>query len=754
MYQGDAKLGEIGRSFTDLVNALERTQVEYDLASEDTIARLGKVDGKKFFINLGEYDLVILPPNMENLNIATAELLMEYVLNGGRLLYAELPTRCDGVELFSEAVMLKELAELPNAQKVSPAEAVATAKKRTEETGLSVIVPEGTRSIFHHRRTLPDCEVLFICNADQEKTVDVDVNIFSSKKFVSAWSLEDGKVFQGHQCPTGGFTCPLAPSGSALFILSDAAIPGEVDSIVGKREYVTLPGSDIIFGKRLEPNVLTLDFVDVKVGDEERKDVYTWEANRWVYQKHGFPAGNPWDNQVQFEDELITMKFPERSGFEATYRFVVDGDTVTGSLAIVIERPDLYSVYCNDKLIREPGTMSPNWWLDRSFGKIDISKVAKVGENVIKIVAHQLTIEHELEPAYLLGNFSLLPADKGFTVCTPQPLRLKTEPIAAEERHSDELEGVSWLSAGVGFRPNRPDLVDRAPMLTFEFAEEQPIAVMKIWNYNERNLQKRGIKSVEITGLGPEFKKDLPLGNGSALTVAFGQPNNLCKKIEFKILSNHAGVTYPIPEGAQLDDNGFVGLSEVQFLMWDDGQKELVPIPAKNVTVKASSELVVDSHDRRARYLVDGSGLGGGRDAQGWHMQGMPFYSDKVEYSRSFEVAKVEGTYSVKLPESPTGWYGATARVFVNGNEAGYVVSAPWTADVTKFVKQGINEVSVQVYGTPKNLLGPHHVGKMRGQAWPNAFQRGPEHQPPGSAYDVIGYGLFETFELMQAVIP
>ncbi|MDR0327836.1 MAG: hypothetical protein LBI05_06030, partial [Planctomycetaceae bacterium] len=283
MYQGDAKLGEIGRSFTDFANALERTQVEYDLASEDTIARLGKVNGKKFFINIGEYDLVILPPNMENLNMATAELLMQYVQNGGRLLYAELPTRCDGKELDAgETAMLKQLAELPNAQKVTPAEAVVAAEKRTEETGLFVTVPEGTRSIFHHRRTLPDCEVLFICNADQGKEVDVNVNMFSSKKFVSAWTLEDGKVFQGHQCPTGVFTCPLAPSGSALFILSDTAIPGEVDSIVGKREYGTLPGTDTA-AKRLEPNVLTLDFVDVKVGDEERKDVYTWEANRWVY---------------------------------------------------------------------------------------------------------------------------------------------------------------------------------------------------------------------------------------------------------------------------------------------------------------------------------------------------------------------------------------------------------------------------------------------------------------------------------------
>ncbi|MDR0703696.1 MAG: hypothetical protein LBF88_01780, partial [Planctomycetaceae bacterium] len=55
----------------------------------------------------------------------------------------------------------------------------------------------------------------------------------------------------------------------------------------------------------------------------------------------------------------------------------------------------------------------------------------------------------------------------------------------------------------------------------------------------------------------------------------------------------------------------------------------------------------------------------------------------------------------------------------------------------------------VIIYGTPKNLFGPHHAGAMRGQAWPNAFHRAPEHQPSGASYDTIGYGLFEPFTLV-----
>jgi hypothetical protein len=155
--------------------------------------------------------------------------------------------------------------------------------------------------------------------------------------------------------------------------------------------------------KRLEDNVLTLDFVDVKVGDEERKDVYTWQANRWLWQRHGFAAGNPWDNQVQFKDELITRTFAADSGFEAVYRFVIEesSDTIASSLAIVIERPDLYKIYHNDIEVQP---MPGEWWLDKSFGIIDLSQTAKVGENTVRIVASPLTMWHELEPRRLFAT--------------------------------------------------------------------------------------------------------------------------------------------------------------------------------------------------------------------------------------------------------------------------------------------------------------------------------------------------------------
>jgi hypothetical protein len=375
--------------------------------------------------------------------------------------------------------------------------------------------------------------------------------------------------------------------------------------------------------------------------------------------------------------------------------------------------------------------------------------------NNVKIVAQQMTIEHELEPAYLLGDFSLQNADKGFIVVPPTVLSMdSSETNAAALKHNEELEQVSWLSAGVGFRPDEWKLEDRSPMLEFNFDKEQTISAIRIWNYNERNMKQRGVKTVEITGLG---KVDLPIGDGSAYELSFPTPQKL-SKVLFKILSNHNGTTFPIPENEQPKDNGFVGLAEVQFLT---KTRDNIIFPINNVTVKATSELAIVSHDRKAVNLVNGNGLILS-EVSGWNGQGMPFYAGKVEYSQTFDIKAIDLSkkYFVQLPSKfsqfnsklhSQGWYGSTAQIIVNDQSAGFVVFGSQQIDVTKFLKGGNNKICVIIYGTPKNLLGPHHVGKRRGSAWPNAFQRAPEHQPKGANYDTIGYGLFAPFVLFSS---
>lgn len=137
-------------------------------------------------------------------------------------------------------------------------------------------------------------------------------------------------------------------------------------------------------------------------------------------------------------------------------------------------------------------------------------------------------------------------------------------------------------------------------------------------------------------------------------------------------------------------------------------------------------------------------------DLGSWAQQKMPFYSDQVKYTNTFNIALNEKRYIVKL----TDWLGSVAQVFVNSRKVGIIGWPPFELDVTDYITNGQNSITVSVYGTLKNLLGPHHIGTVRGTAWPASFESAPLGLPAGQNYDVIDYGLFRDFTLIESSGP
>ena len=532
-----------------------------------------------------------------------------------------------------------------------------------------------------------------------------------------------------------GFELP--PSGSLLLFLSKQPLPA--GRTPGTLTRLAPAGPPEV--RRLEPNVLTLDFVDVTAGGDTQHDVYCYAANQFVWRKNGMER-DPWDSAVQYKDELISKKFAPDSGFEATYKFTLES-AVPKNLTIVIERPDLYTIRCNGQPIQ---ARAGEWWLDKAFGRIPIAAQARVGENHVTIKATPFTMFHELEPAYLLGDFALKPVARGFVVASDQPIVVSKGRSALT--HSFNPDGTMWLSGGIGFGEGE----DRAPSVTFDLGRPADLGAIMIWNYNEnhvRDLTSRGASRIRLTGAAVGAKKsqpgefnipigtfDLPRANGGdalAQTLTVKAPG--VRFVRCDILANHAGVSYPA--AGQPEDNGFVGLAEVQFFGGNGEQLTGVKV------LRASSELA--GHGRQAVHLVDGTGLDSGRP--GWNTQGHPFYSAGVAYRERFDMGQLHGRYCVAL----TDWYGSAARVTVNGKPAGWIVAPPWKCDVTPWLQRGSNEIEITVIGTLKNTLGPHHGNPGLGAAWPSAFHQGPASgPPPGAQYSTVAYGLFEPFALQS----
>jgi hypothetical protein len=110
----------------------------------------------------------------------------------------------------------------------------------------------------------------------------------------------------------------------------------------------------------------------------------------------------------------------------------VDDEFDRNGLKLVVERPALWSVSVNGNAVEPvPGA----WWLDRSFGVFRIGKQTVKGENRITLSCKPMKIHAEIEPVYLLGEFTLASVAKGWSVRAPR----------------QKLETGSWKGQGLPF---------------------------------------------------------------------------------------------------------------------------------------------------------------------------------------------------------------------------------------------------------------------------------------------------------------
>ncbi len=423
MYQNTKTLGPLGNQFQDMINRLEQAQAEYDIGCEDIMGRHGSVKGKLLRVGQREYDLLILPPMTENLDEKTMRLVEQYTKAGGRVLACgPPPTRVDG----SVCNRGKKAAAGDAWQQVSVAEAIEAATARTRADGLTINRAAADKGLlFHQRRRLDDGEFLFLVNTSIEHPSRGQ--IVSTARGIWLWDPDNGKISPHHfQADASGVKTDfdLPPCGSLLLFLSNKPVEPAVQK---NPSVAAVAASGPVAVKRLQANVLTLDFLDVTAGGKTKKNAYAFAAGVFAFQQNGM-SGNPWNSAVQLHDTLIKKKFLPGSGFEATYRFKLADNyfdaTKPKPLHIVIERPDLYTISCNGRPL---AAVEGRWWLDKSFGLVDITSIVVEGQNAVTIKASPMTVFHELEPAYLLGDFSLDSTDAGFVVASPRPIRLDAQ---------------------------------------------------------------------------------------------------------------------------------------------------------------------------------------------------------------------------------------------------------------------------------------------------------------------------------------
>jgi len=178
----------------------------------------------------------------------------------------------------------------------------------------------------------------------------------------------------------------------------------------------------------------------------------------------------------------------------------------------------------------------------------------------------------------------------------------------------------------------------------------------------------------------------LPWGDLPLFGQRFPYPVTLCYGVTLP--AGTAYVAYP-------DVSGRSSAHEVSFRL--DGLE--VVIPAEGLA------LVPEDIPRRLDILVEASSPDDGlrapvrvdvkpfRAALGdWRLHGLPWFSGRARYQTTLPVDKKEGRYWLDIG-SPTG----CAEMWVNGHLAAVRLWPPYRADVTRLLKDGVNEITVVI---------------------------------------------------------
>jgi hypothetical protein len=407
------KPDEIGQVFQTFITTLEKSQVEYDLGSENILKDLGNVSEGRMHVGQASYSTVVLPPMFENLNRETFELLEKFIYAGGKLIIFEDPTLLDGSESAEvKRVFEKHVSEIIKLNDFSEQNINKFFKnKNLKFEGVS------GGPVYHHRRMLTDGQIIFLSNSSL--TTQATGSIVTKGKDVLEMNTFSGSIsgyaYQGaEENLTLSYTIP--PAGSLLLFIPYSKISGYTIPIKPENSVAIQPLLPVKVSRNTE-NVLMIDFCDLKLGNDSAKDLNTYYAADKVFKHYGFKNGNPWNTSVQFKRNITdrdTFKVP--TGFSATYHFPVKGKFDFTSFKAVVERTNLWSIEVNGTPLK-PG--NSDWWLDRSFGVINIGSLIKTGDNIITLTASPMKINAEVEPVYILGDFSVNPADKGWEIGEP-----------------------------------------------------------------------------------------------------------------------------------------------------------------------------------------------------------------------------------------------------------------------------------------------------------------------------------------------
>lgn len=501
--ESDPKLMEIGTNFQHFVTKLEKSQIEYDLGSENIIKDQGRINGNSFVIGKRAYKKVVIPPMTENLNATTFRLLKQFVDSGGIVIAFSTPILIDG----KESAELKEFftTKAAHINLYSEKETEQVVKEYLQNNKISFRNIE-SNDLYHHRRSYDDGELLFLVNSSLTETAKGIISV-EGEKLIEIDGMS-GEIYSYPYTPQGQlveaeFTLP--PAGSLLLFSTTSdnnEYPSKRHMTDGKQLKADTP-LEII---RMQDNVLNIDFCNLIIdgnpirNDHQNKNLYTVEATNLLF-KH-FGMANPWHAAIQYKQTIVEKDTFKTGDIKVKYHFIVAGNIDKSNVRLVAERPDIWKVRINDKVVSSDPQQG---WLDSRFGVYEIGEYVEPGVNIVELSVQPMSIYAEIAPVYILGDFALQSAASGWII---------REPVEKLELGSWKTQGQPYYSWDISYSKDY-DIKETSASYALQLkkwngtlsevyvnGEKVGIIAYKPYQYDLSPYLKKGKNKIEVRVIG------------------------------------------------------------------------------------------------------------------------------------------------------------------------------------------------------------------------------------------------------------
>lgn len=430
------KLESLRRSQCELVRTLHAHLIDFDVGDELVLRDLGRVVGGALDVGHARYDAVVIPPGMENALPSTLELLH-------RLPARRVLAMCDRPRYLAGR-------PVPEAERVGwggdGLSTVYTPQTLVDELRVRfpprLDTPAGRLpdTVLHlQRRLAGDAEPLpATASSPTDATASTTVHFLANPYdapaeldlSVSAATLLELDTDRGIALPVGEsaghnrcrLTRTLPPRGHLLLVAGDAGMTVGVTPAPAAVSRPTWQPVDVgpVRLRRTAPNLLVLDYVDLRTAaGTQLTSVPCIRADAAVWHDHGYDQ-NPWRWAIQYRRTYLDSPFPEPSGFTLTYGFVVEPGVDLSTLAVAVERPELYDVRLNGVVL---DVVNGEVWFDEETRCAAAGHAARTGINTLTLHAARMHPLCEIVPAYVLGEFAVLPGESGFVLGPPTALQ-------------------------------------------------------------------------------------------------------------------------------------------------------------------------------------------------------------------------------------------------------------------------------------------------------------------------------------------